>query len=75
MEDNIYNIKHISRPILPSIQKGQPAAAFFFGQLNVINHLLEHVRYNKLKKKQKTPREPNERLSTSPKASGNRLTL
>lgn len=53
MEDNIYNIKHISRPILPSIQKGQPAAAFFFGQLNVINHLLEHVRYNKLKKNKK----------------------
>lgn len=28
MEDNIYNIKHISRPILPPIQQGQPAAVF-----------------------------------------------
>lgn len=37
MEDNIYNIKHISRPILPLIQQGQPAVAFYFIFFKPIN--------------------------------------
>lgn len=50
MEDNIYNIKQISRPILPPIQQGQPALAFFWPS-NTINYLVGEREQKNEKKK------------------------
>lgn len=83
MVDNIYNIKHITGAILPSIQRGPTCLLVFSGPVHVLAYLVgesnRNVKQNKTKTKPKKKinnTEGTERLvSASPKALRNRLTL
>lgn len=48
MEDNIYNIKHISRPILPPYNKVN--LQLYFWPINVMNYFAGAIKKNSIKK-------------------------